>query len=324
MSQECFNYSGRSYTIKPECIRVDQYDSPYIESIEAYGFSVVKNDSKDAAGEATCMVYSKQFHVDSFRIWETYANTREEDYVLRSGFKNYGCHDVDEKSPTYSRPESVAEHTLGTMTLLELIALFHPVEIPPQLYARCKNLMRYHDLGETENGDTPDNGNRNHQTVDKTEYACLAKNIYFLPESTKITILRDFDTFNTPRNELSGDDLTLHELCKLTDKTDAILRGVIYEKKKHGGKYYNVPHEKLSKDETFFANVMQSNALVDIFLASFIKNYHEYGYFPIFLDIIRAAIISIRHKWYPDWEEIIKKLGISTEDYDLSTLQKKH
>lgn len=323
MSQRCFNYSGRTFRVKPGCSRAGKPNYPAVDLIEVSVFSVTNLKSKlEETGVAT-MSYSNQYKDASFHIWQTYANTRKQDYVLRVGFTNYGCHNDNSNAEGYSRAESVAEHTLGTMTLIELMEMFYPDEVSPKIYARCKRLMRFHDLGETTAGDTPDNGTKDKKSVNRSECICLTENISHLPDEARTAILEDFEIFNESPQELTGEDLSVHGICKLTDKTDAILRGLVYEQHHHGGHYANVPEGTGSKRESEYAKIMNSDKLVDIFFAGFIKDYHQYSYFPLFLDIIRAAIIDVRKKWYSNWNEIVEKLGISDKEYDLHTFQKK-
>lgn len=323
MSQRCFNYSGRTYQVKSEYTRTVRLDCPAADLIEVNVFSVTNLESKQEEKGAATMMYSDNYKDASCHIWQTYANTRKQDYILRVGFTNYGCHSDDSHAEDYSRAESVTEHTLGTMTLIELMEIFYPDEGSPEIYARCKRLMRFHDLGETAAGDTPDNGTRDKAATNLAECACLTKNILHLPDKARTDILRDFEIFNESPQKLAGEELKVHELCKLADKTDAILRGLVYEQHQHCGHYSNAPEGTGSKRESEYEKVMNSDKLVDIFLAGFIKDYHQYSYFPIFLDIIRAAIIDVRSKWYDNWEEIITKLGISDKEYDLHTFQKK-
>ena len=323
MSQRCFNYSGRTYQVKSEYTRTVRLDCPAADLIEVNVFSVTNLESKQEEKGAATMMYSDNYKDASCHIWQTYANTRKQDYILRVGFTNYGCHSDDSHAEDYSRAESVTEHTLGTMTLIELMEIFYPDEGSPEIYARCKRLMRFHDLGETAAGDTPDNGTRDKAATNLAECACLTKNILHLPDKARTDILRDFEIFNESPQKLAGEELKVHELCKLADKTDAILRGLVYEQHHHCGHYANVPEGTGSKRESEYAKIMNSDKLVDIFLAGFIKDYHQYSYFPIFLDIIRAAIIDVRSKWYDNWEEIVTKLGISDKEYDLHTFQKK-
>lgn len=323
MSQRCFNYSGRTYQVKSEYTRTVRLDCPAADLIEVNVFSVTNLESKLEEKGAATMMYSDNYKDASCHIWQTYANTRKQDYILRVGFTNYGCHSDDSHAEDYSRAESVTEHTLGTMTLIELMEMFYPDEGSPEIYARCKRLMRFHDLGETAAGDTPDNGTRDKAATNLAECACLTKNILHLPDKARTDILRDFEIFNESPQKLAGEELKVHELCKLADKTDAILRGLVYEQHQHCGHYANVPEGTGSKRESEYAKIMNSDKLVDIFLAGFIKDYHQYSYFPIFLDIIRAAIIDVHSKWYDNWEEIVTKLGISDKEYDLHTFQKK-
>lgn len=323
MSQRCFNYSGRTYRVKPECTKAGKPDYPAVDLIEVHVFSVTNLESKLEETGVAAMLYSNQYKDASYHIWQTYANTRKQDYVLRVGFINYGCHNDDSHAEEYSRAESVAEHTLGTMTLIDLMEMFYPDEVSPKIYARCKRLMRFHDLGETTAGDTPDNGTRNKAAVNLAECACLTENISHLPDEVRSDILQDFEIFNESPQNLAGEELKVHEICKLVDKTDAILRGLVYEQHHHCGHYANVPEGTGSKRESEYAKITNSDKLVDIFFAGFIKDYHYYSFFPIFLDIIRAAIIDVRRKWYDNWDEIVTKLGISDKEYDLHTFQKK-
>lgn len=310
-------YNGkRHYTVQTIDTCKANSARPTISQIEVDTFRVIQKGGEEIGHKKAVISYSKLFSKKSIRIWLSYAAEREKDYTLRSGFHRYGCYDGEYKHPFFSRKESVTEHTMGTISILNLINEFYPESLSDKLLNRCQKFMRYHDLGEVENGDIPDNGNRKAQVTDNQELVCLAGKIYFLPEKTREKILHDFEIFNQPYKKLHGNDRKFHCFCKLADKTDAILRGLVYEKKGHTGYYSQVPENNRSADETIYAGIM-GDSLVSVFTGSFIKKYHRYEYFPIFFDIIRSAIITVHGKWFDEWETIIHQLGVSKKYFEL-------
>lgn len=275
-------------------------------------------DTKEEIGSKPLdLEHSNLFDERSIRIWKSYQATREGDYSLRSGFHNYGCYDAEVYQPLTSRQESLSEHSLGTMTLLRLLSDFYPEIISGELLLRCLDFMRYHDLGETEYGDIPDNGRRDSRLADAREFFSLARKLAFLPEYRRDQILRDFEIFNQSPDQLNGIDQVFQSLCKLTDKSDAILRGLIYENKGHRGNLRHVPREIKTTGEQYYANIMQDSSLVAVFTASFIDKHHRSFFFPVFFDILRASIIITRTEWFRNWGQVIKKLGVPEERFDL-------
>lgn len=268
---------------------------------------------------------SAYFDERSAKIWKSYRAAREGDYTLRSGFSNYGCYDAEIYQPLTSRQESLSEHSLGVMTLIRLIADFYPEVIDSDLLIRSLDFMRYHDLGETDYGDIPDNGNRN-PNADANEFFCLCKKIAFLPNHRKESILKDFELFNLSNEQakhLPLKDLVFQSLCKLADKADAILRGLVYESKGHTGRLLYVPRDIKSIGEQKYAAMMHDDSLVSIFTASFVDRHHTSFLFPLFFDIVRAAVIISRNEWFKNWEIVADKLNVTKEAFDLQALLSK-
>ena len=92
------------------------------------------------------------------------------------------------------------------------------------------------------------------------------------------------------------------DLCKLADKLDAILRGLIYE----SSGYYVILHSKynhhVSEGEEKIAEIMGSETLVDIFAASLVIHQHNCYYYDIFYKILKAAVIDVRGEWFDQWK----------------------
>ena len=233
-------------------------------------------------------------------IWKHYQSVRSMDTFLRSGFINYGV--VNKRYPDGSMiPETLTEHAFFVRLLLEQVADRYGKYIDQKIIDRAIDFMPYHDLGETENGDIPDNLLRD-PDADNKEYACLKKRLKYAKRKLRKQILRDFEIYIQDPDTLSVEDRIFRDLCKLADKLDAILRGLIYE----SSGYYGVLHSKynhhISEGEEKIAEIMGSETLVDIFAASLVMHQHNCYYYDIFYKILKAAVIDIRGEWFDQWK----------------------
>lgn len=234
-------------------------------------------------------------------IWKHYQSVRSMDTFLRSGFINYGV--VNKRYPDGSMmPETLTEHAFFVRLLLEQVADTYGKYIDQKIIDRAIDFMPYHDLGETENGDVPDNQLRA-ENVDEVEYACLRRRLNHLKPSKRKQILNDFKIYNQDPTELNIEDRIFRDLCKLTDKLDAILRGLIYESAGYYGTLMNNnKNECVSEGEKRLAAIMGVDTLVDIFIASFVANQHNCYYFDIFYKILKSAVKDVRGEWITDWK----------------------
>ena len=234
-------------------------------------------------------------------IWKHYQSVRPMDTFLRSGFINYGV--VNKRYPDGSMiPETLTEHAFFVRLLLEQVADRYDKYVDRKIIDRAINFMPYHDLGETENGDIPDNQLRA-ENVDEVEYECLRRRLKHLKPSKRKQILKDFKVYNQDPTELNVEDRIFRDLCKLTDKLDAILRGLIYESAGYYGTLMNNnKNEYVSEGEKRLAEIMEVDTLVDIFIASFVANQHNCYHFDIFYKILKAAVKDVRGEWITDWK----------------------
>ena len=288
--------------------------------------SVLKGEVSDMAGNFTAKNYDPEnIHLDSdifinaqkkqvkkakkrensrkkpLLIWKHYQSVRPMDTFLRSGFINYGV--VNKRYPDGSMiPETLTEHAFFVRLLLEQVADRYGKYIDRKIIDRAINFMPYHDLGETDNGDIPDNQLRA-ENVDEEEYECLRRRLKYLKPSKRNQILKDFKVYNQNPAELNIEDRIFRDLCKLTDKLDAILRGLIYESTGYYGTLMNDNKNKcVSEGEKRLAEIMEVDTLVDIFIASFVANQHNCYYFDIFYKILKAAVKDVRGEWITDWK----------------------
>ena len=241
-----------------------------------------------------------------YLIWKHYQNFRKMDLYTRIGFINYGA--AKDMYPTTDLyPETLSQHSFGAVVLLQQIRDWYDKRINRKTLDRAILFMQYHDLGETENGDIPDNQLRN-PDADNKEYACLKKRLKYAKRNLRKQILRDFKIYNKDPNTLSVEDRIFRDLCKLADKLDAILRGLIYESSGNFGVLHSKCNHHVSEGEEKIAEIMGSETLVDIFAASFVMHQHDCYYYDIFYKILKAAVIDIRGDWFSDWKNKKSKL----------------
>ena len=131
-------YDGkRHYTVQTIDTCKANSARPTISQIEVDTFRVIQKGGEEIGHKKAVISYSKLFSKKSIRIWLSYAAEREKDYTLRSGFHRYGCYDGEYKHPFFSRKESVTEHTMGTISILNLINEFYPESLSDKLLNRC-------------------------------------------------------------------------------------------------------------------------------------------------------------------------------------------
>lgn len=238
----------------------------------------------------------------AYGVWKSYQAMRREDGFLRIGNINYGVV-YDVYDDVNRRPESVAEHSFSTINLLELVGEKCGSFIEKKLIKRAKRFMQYHDLGETEHGDIPDNQFRNKEEADQSEYECLKERLKYRDSKIRKKILRDFKIYNQDPTKLTEKDRRFRDICKLTDKLDAILRGLIYESYGYKGNLYSQSNPKISENERKYAEIMQESSLVAIFTASFVANEHNCYFYPFFREILKAAVFDVRGHWFDNWDK---------------------
>lgn len=267
------------------------------------------NKIKLAPDDNFCGLPPKQYHEmkrgeksrkHPYLIWKHYQNFRTTDLFTRAGFINYGS--AKKMHPDQALcPETLSQHSFGAVALLQQIRDRYGKKIDKSILDRAILFMQYHDLGETENGDIPDNLLRD-PDADNKEYACLKKRLKYAKRKLRKQILRDFKIYIQDPDTLSVEDRIFRDLCKLADKLDAILRGLIYE----SSGYYGVLHSKynhhISEGEEKIAEIMGSETLVDIFAASLVMHQHNCYYYDIFYKILKAAVIDIRGEWFDQWK----------------------
>lgn len=94
-------------------------------------------------------------------IWQHYQLAHQGNLVIRSGFGLLGCYgDLYQQAiaehDLLRRPESDTEHASGCVQLVKSFANHYPGLLKPNLYRRAENLLKYHDIGENQYGDHPD------------------------------------------------------------------------------------------------------------------------------------------------------------------------
>lgn len=284
--------------------------SPNTENIK---ISILEDGSNKKIGEAQVLLEKSDFFTKiGARIWHSYRCTRMGDYRIRSGASHYGCYTPDENLKTY-REESLSEHMLGAMTLFRMVTAEYLL-LDSNMILRGLDFLRYHDLGEVEFGDIPDNGERDKELCDKREYISLCQKTALLDTNLRLLILYDFNLFNKKEHGLKNEkEKLLFSLLKMSDKTDAILRGLIYEQNGYIGRLNKMRVREASPSEIRYAKVMGDDSLVAVFTANFIDHYHDSIAFPIFFDIIKAAVMQTRGYWWKSFDQILKGLKVDQE-----------
>lgn len=277
---------------------------------EIFKISVFEEESDKKVGEVQVILEKSDFFTRiGARIWHSYRCARMGDYRTRSGASQYGCYTPDENLKTY-REESLSEHMLGAMTLFRMVTTEYLL-LDSTMVLRGLDFLRYHDLGEVEFGDIPDNGERDKELCDQREYISLCHKTALLDTDPRISILYYFNIFNKNEQDLTDQEEKLFiSLLKMSDKTDAILRGLVYEQNGYIGKLSKMRARDASPSEIRYARIMNDDSLVAVFTAGFIDHYHNSITFPIFFDIIKAAVMQTRGSWWKNFDQIIKDLGV--------------
>lgn len=270
-------------------------------------------------------------HPTSFKIFEFYRHVHEGNFVIRSGFGACGCY-----GPSYQfnsphnphKPESDTEHAAGCALLLQCLRWFYPDLLSPDDYARAEILLRLHDIGENDIGDQMDDGSQDAATKDRDELSSFASAIAYLPPTVRARLIRDFIYFQNPLDTwIPNASIHCTQLARTIDKLEAILSGAIYEAKgaagtlAHKNSHYGLLTER---DRQSIQMTNSDSSIIATWLAQVILRCHTYYSFPYVLDIVKAAVFSIRGSWFPWFDDFCKQHQIPAEHVthpDLSDAQ---
>lgn len=231
------------------------------------------------------------------RIWRDYATLKRQCQIMRAGYARLGIYPgtADGKVEPL-RSESVAEHTYGTLILLDEIAMFCPELVSDVELVRGMRLLLRHEVGEGEIGDLPDDGRRDEARKDKMELLAMMRFCQELPREHGPAIVRDFTKFQQRSSELA-------QVIYCVDKIEAVLQGLIYEQDGRGD-LSRKPEvaESLSEQDKYYMQQTGSKRLVDNWSAHFFDLTREFRYAPVFRAILRAAVEDVRGEWFA-WAE---------------------
>lgn len=249
---------------------------------------------------------SKNFNDAAKLVWQDYKEVRKGDSVIRSGFGLYGAYPYVPNEIPFNRPESVSEHTRGMIELIFGINRYFPEIFKTEELVRAIRVAHYHDLGENELGDLPDDGSYDRKTKDFIEYQHVLSCSEAWPD--RLEFMTDYVAFQFPESStLSKEQRLFAENLRLCDKLDAVLKGLFYELRGVKGsmemrkKRYGVLYER----EIRLAKEIGTDEMSDIWAAYFIEAHQHFQNFPLFLKILRAAVVDVRGADFP-WLE--KKL----------------
>lgn len=235
---------------------------------------------------------------DRYRqIWRNYATFKKQETVMRAGFARVGVYPGTPDGRTEPlRSESVAEHVLGTLELLDEIAMFCPEMMSEAETLRCMRLLLKHEVGEVEIGDIPDDGRYDGAKKDENELRVMMRYAETLPAPYGIQTVHDFVDFQNKRSALA-------QMAYCIDKIEAVLQCLLYEQE---GRNVTCVDEtlvqNLSEQDRKYMRQTGSAQVVDNWSAHCLDLIRDFWCAPMFVGILRAAVEDVRGEWFP-WIE---------------------
>lgn len=231
------------------------------------------------------------------QIWRNYATFKRQTLVMRAGFARMGIYPGTPDGRTEPhRSESVAEHVLGALDLLDEIAMFCPEAMSEMETLRCIRLLLKHEVGESEIGDIPDDGRRNEMQKNESELRAMMQYAETLPAPYSVQMLHDFMDFQNKRS-------TLAQMAYCIDKGETVLQCVLYEQ---DGRDVVCADEAmlqgLSEQDRKYMQKTGTTRIVDNWSAHYLDLIQDFWCAPIFVGILRAAVEDVRGEWFP-WLE---------------------
>lgn len=289
-------------------------------SCDAYTYTVeVKSPDHPISDHQTNSIrLADNISVPSALIWQHYQLAHRGNLVIRSGFGLLGCYgDLYQQAIAEHnlprRPESDTEHASGCVELVKSFASHYPDLLPPNSYRRAENLMKYHDIGENQYGDRPDDGTQNKREKDYSELLGFASTAALLDPNERKVLIEDFIRFQHPLSKnFTDEERQLAQFARLIDKGETILSGLIYEKNGHGGTFRKKAHwHTISEQDKFYLqHTGGDDSLVSVWSAHFIHKYHNYQYFEQIFEVLKAAVIDVRGEWFPWYENFCAEFDI--------------
>lgn len=254
----------------------------------------------------------------SMAIWKEQLAYRSGDRTIRSGNGLVGV--FKDFNPEYPFLDDYIEtdtiHSASCINLAINIFERYPEIFNLEEKYRIVSFIKDHDLGESENGDKPDDGSTSKEEKFETELAEFIKKIQYHTEKVQEILIRDFIIFEHAGSlEWDERDREILEFAKLIDKTDALLSSFIYETQgRNGSLLYKKKHfGGISERDQFYADQIGEYSQAGVWTAHMIDNYKEYKYMKLFLDIAVAACRDVRGEVFPWLQEFLRKRDVFTE-----------
>lgn len=231
-----------------------------------------------------------------WQIWRNYAALKRQTLVMRMGFAEMGVYPVTSDGKTEpQRSESVAEHVLGTLILLDEVAMFCPELISEVETLRCMRLLLKHEVGESKIGDIPEDGRYNEAQKNNDELQAMMQYSKSLPTRYGPRLLGDFINFQNKSSWLT-------QVVYCVDKLEAVLQCLLYEQ---DGREVCVSEESsasLSEQDRAYMRCTGSTRIADNWGAHCLDLIRDFECAPVFRAILRAAVEDVRGEWFA-WAE---------------------
>lgn len=233
------------------------------------------------------------------QIWQNYAVFKRQTLVMRAGFARMGIYPGTSDGRTEpQRSESVAEHVLGTLELLDEIAMFCPELISDAEASRGGRLLLKHEVGESEIGDIPDDGRRNEAQKNNAELRAMMRYSQNLPVRYGMQLFSDFVDFQNKESCLA-------QVLYCIDKLETVLQCVLYEQ---DGRDVACMDEallrSLSEQDRKYMEKTGSTRIVDNWAAHYLDLIQGFKCAPVFVGILRAAVEDVRGEWFAWCDEV--------------------
>lgn len=247
-------------------------------------------------------------------IWKNYENYRLGDMVIRSGHGLCGVYFFDPSKPLdLNYIENDTMHSTTAEEIAQNIFRFYPGMFDLKDQMRIISFLRYHDLGETKNGDKPDDGSNKKEEKVEIELNEFIIQIQYLPPYIQEQLIRDFIMFENAGYALwDKESQELMQFAKLCDKTDAPLAALLFEKQGRKGTLgYKLEHfGSITEQDKGYIDAIREDSQAAVWTAHMLDTYRDYKNLEIFASIIIEAVKDVRGFVFPGLYEFLKKREI--------------